>query len=202
MGPRWAKRRPRWPQDEAFWSQVAAARTEVRRDGPKRGPRWGQNGPRWGQYGAKMGQDRANMGQDEAKMRPRWAKTGLRWKLFCLCCARIASFNKWRFAQAGAPFWELRRAEMRPRCQHSSNMSPYSLNERCSQPKPGPLRETSTVALQITIITIAVRPISWGHVGARWGHVGPMSSPIGRSFRPPLGATERNWSVLQKCRLA
>ena len=107
-------------------------------------------------------------------------------------------FQKMAFRLGGSAILELRRAEMRPRCQHSSNMSPYSLNERCSQPKPGPLRETSTVALQITIITIAVRPISWGHVGARWGHVGPMSSPIGRSFRPPLGASERNWSVLQK----
>ena len=96
-------------------------------------------------------------------------------------------FQKMVFRPGGSAILELQRAVMRPRCQHSSNMSPYSLNERCSQPKPGPLRETSTVAIQITIITIAVRPISWGHVGARWGHVGPMSSPIGRSFRPPPG---------------
>ena len=118
----------------------------------------------------------------------------------CLLSVLLACLGPYFGPENSRLGWRLALGAHKPGtiCQHSSNMSPYSLNERCSQPKPGPLRETSTVTIQITIITIAVRPISWGHVGARWGHVGPMSSPIGRSFRPPLGATERNWSVLQK----
>ena len=111
-------------------------------------------------------------------------------------------FQKMVFPLGESAILELRRAEMRPRCQHSSNMSPYSLNERCSQPKPGPLRETSTVTIQITIITIAVWLISWCHVGSRWGHVGPMSAPIGRPFSPPSGLPNATGLFCKKCRFA